>query len=396
MEKATRQHTKDHNRALVLKTIFAHEEISRAEIARITRLTRTTVSEIVEDILAEGLIQEVGVGHSSGGKNPVLLSLVADSRWLIGLDLAHNQFRGAIVNLRGVFREEVTIPFEGTDGDKALQLVYSIVDQLMQKVTHPLLGIGVGTPGLVNTAEGLIINAVNLNWQNLPLTFLLQERYHIPVSILNDSQAAAIGEKTYGKGYQPEDNMVLINILHGIGAGIVIHGSLFQGDGGSAGEIGHLVMVQEGGDLCRCGNYGCLETVASVQALVKKARARIKEVPESRLPHDPDKIDLAAIDAAFTSGDLLAQELVFETAKYIGLAISNVVGVLNIQKIVLVGDMTRFGKPWLDVIRETMYQYSLKRPLQNTTIQIAQSGENSIILGATAMLANNYSLLFTH
>ena len=396
MEKATRQHTKDHNRALVLKTIFAHEEISRAEIARITRLTRTTVSEIVEDILAEGLIQEVGVGHSSGGKKPVLLSLVADSRWLIGLDLAHNQFRGAIVNLRGVFREEVTIPFEGTDGDKALQLVYSIVDQLMQKVTHPLLGIGVGTPGLVNTAEGLIINAVNLNWQNLPLTFLLQERYHIPVSILNDSQAAAIGEKTYGKGYQPEDNMVLINILHGIGAGIVIHGSLFQGDGGSAGEIGHLVMVQEGGDLCRCGNYGCLETVASVQALVKKARARIKEVPESRLPHDPDKIDLAAIDAAFTSGDLLAQELVFETAKYIGLAISNVVGVLNIQKIVLVGDMTRFGKPWLDVIRETMYQYSLKRPLQNTTIQIAQSGENSIILGATAMLANNYSLLFTH
>lgn len=396
MEKATRQHTKDHNRALVLKTIFAHEEISRAEIARITRLTRTTVSEIVEDILAEGLIQEVGVGHSSGGKNPVLLSLVADSRWLIGLDLAHNQFRGAIVNLRGVFREEVTIPFEGTDGDKALQLVYSIVDQLMQKVTHPLLGIGVGTPGLVNTAEGLIINAVNLNWQNLPLTFLLQERYHIPVSILNDSQAAAIGEKTYGKGYQPEDNMVLINILHGIGAGIVIHGSLFQGDGGSAGEIGHLVMVQEGGDLCRCGNYGCLETVASVQALVKKARARIKEVPESRLPHDPDKIDLAAIDAAFTSGDPLAQELVFETAKYIGLAISNVVGVLNIQKIVLVGDMTRFGKPWLDVIRETMYQYSLKRPLQNTTIQIAQSGENSIILGATAMLANNYSLLFTH
>ena len=144
-----------------------------------------------------------------------------------------------------------------------------------------------GTPGLVNTAEGLIINAVNLNWQNLPLTFLLQERYHIPVSILNDSQAAAIGEKTYGKGYQPEDNMVLINILHGIGAGIVIHGSLFQGDGGSAGEIGHLVMVQEGGDLCRCGNYGCLETVASVQALVKKARARIKGVPESRLPHDP-------------------------------------------------------------------------------------------------------------
>lgn len=395
MEKATRQHTKEHNRALVLKTIFAHEEISRAQIARITRLTGTTVSEIVEDIISEDLIQEVGFGPSSGGKNPVLLSLVADSRWLIGLDLAHNQFRGAIVNLRGVFREEVTVPFEEIDGDMALQLVYSIVDQLMQKVNHPLLGIGVGTPGLVNTAEGVIINAVNLNWQNLPLTSLLEDRYHTPVSILNDSQAAAIGEKTYGKGYQPEDSIVLVNILHGIGAGIVINGSLFQGDGGSAGEIGHLVMVQEGGDLCRCGNYGCLETVASVQALVKKARACIKDVPESKLPHDPEKIDLAAIDTAFAAGDPLAQELVFKTAKYIGLAISNMVGLLNIQKIVLVGDMTRFGKPWLNMIRKTMYQYSLKGPLQNTTIQIAQTGENSIILGATAMLANNYSLLFT-
>lgn len=395
MEKATRQHTKDHNRALVLSTIFANSQISRAEIARITKLTRTTVSSIVSDIIAEGLVEEVGVGTSYGGKNPILLSLVEDSRWMIGLDLSHSQFRGAIVNLRGVIRDVISIPVEGYDGNEALELLYRIVDQLMQKVTRPLLGIGVGTPGLVNTQEGIIINAVNLNWQNLPLTNLLEERYNTPVYVLNDSQAAAIGEKTFGEGYSPEESMVLINIRRGIGAGIVIKGSLFQGDGGCAGEIGHIVVVKEGGELCRCGNHGCLETVASAQALIKKARAGIRDFPKSALPHEPKQIDLPAIKEAFDAGDSFAQKLVLDTAEYIGIVIASIVGVLNIQKIVLLGDMTCFGEKWLNAIHDSAQKYSLQKPMLNTKIEIGQLGENSIILGATAILATDYSLLFS-
>ncbi len=395
MEKATRQHTKDHNRALVLSTIFANNQISRAEIARITKLTRTTVSSIISDIITEGLVEEVGVGTSFGGKNPILLSLVDDSRWMIGLDLSHNQFRGAIVNLRGEIRDVISMPVEEYDGDEALGLLYHIVDQLMQKVTRPLLGIGVGTPGLVNTQEGVIINAVNLNWRNLPLTRLLEERYNTPVYVLNDSQAAAIGEKTFGEGYSPEESMVLINIRRGIGAGIVINGSLFQGDGGCAGEIGHIVVVKEGGELCRCGNHGCLETVASAQALIKKARADIKYFPESSLPHEPNQIDLPAIKKAFNTGDSFTQKLVFDTAEYIGMVISSIVGVLNIQKIVLLGDMTCFGEKWLNAIHDSAQKYSLQKPMLNTKIEIGQLGENSIILGATAILATDYSLLFS-
>src|SRR4030066_762994 len=124
MKKPPRQHTKEHNRNLVLKTIFDHESISRAEIARITSLTRTTVSEIVADLLEEDLVSEIGVGASLGGKSPVLLSLVEDSRYLIGLDLARNQFRGAIVNLRGKTRETVTLPVNSNNGAEASPLVY--------------------------------------------------------------------------------------------------------------------------------------------------------------------------------------------------------------------------------------------------------------------------------
>src|SRR5512133_1357104 len=133
MEKATRQHTKQHNRNLVLQTIFARECVSRAEVARVTNLTRTTVSEIVSGLLAEGLVEEVGRGESMGGKSPILLSMVADSRYLIGLNLAQDKFIGAIVNLRGEIKEMVEAPVHDDNGENALNLVYQIIDQLMKK-----------------------------------------------------------------------------------------------------------------------------------------------------------------------------------------------------------------------------------------------------------------------
>lgn len=395
MEKATRTHTREHNRNLVLKTIFNHENISRAEIARTTRLTRTTVSDIVSQLIDDGLVSEIGVGQSQGGKNPILLSLIEDSRWLIGLDLAQNQFRGAVVNLRGQIRCVGTLPVNGGQGIEALPLVYQLVDKLTSGTSQPLSGIGVGAPGLINTSEGLVVNAVNLNWKNLPLTSLLEERYHLPVYILNDCQAAAIGEMTYGKGFEEDENLVLVNVHHGIGAGIIINREIFQGDGGFAGEIGHIVVVHEGGEICRCGKRGCLETVASAKALIRQAGELVKQYPDCGLPRDIEQINLDTIEEAFVAGDPLIRGLVLKTAHYLGMAISYAVGILNIHKVVLNGDMTRFGAPWLDEIRTVMTNYSLDRPLENTHLEIGQLAENAIILGAAAVFANNYSYLFT-
>jgi len=391
MQKATRQYTKEHNRNLVLKTIFEHDSISRAEIARVTKLTRTTVSDIVTDLMAEGLVSEIGVGESIGGKSPILLGLIEDSRYLIGLDLAHNQFRGAIVNLRGKIRALVTQPVNSKDGEAALALVYDILDRLIKSASLPLVGIGIGTPGLVNINEGLVVNAVNLDWKDLPLARLMEERYHLPVSILNDSQAAAMGEYTYGLDRPAESNLIVINARHGIGAGIIIQGQLFHGDGGGAGEIGHVVVVPEGGLLCRCGNRGCLETVASAQALVKQVQGLIPEASNST---SPTTINLDTIRKAFITGDMPIRQAVLQTGNYLGMAISNLVGTLNIRHIVLTGDMTCFGDPWLEAIREKITTTTLSRLAQETRIELGQLGENSIILGASAMLANDYSLLF--
>ena len=198
MKKATRQQTKIHNRNLVLRTIINTESISRAEIARITSLTKTTVSDIVTDLLAEKLVAEIGMGKSLVGKSPILLSLLPYSRCLVGLDLAQNQFHGAIVNLRGQIQKKVSLPVNDRDGGEALALVFEILDRLIHDCDFPLVSIGVGTPGLVNAQDGVVVNAVNLDWHDFPLAQLLKDRYHLPVFILNDSQAAAIGEYTYG------------------------------------------------------------------------------------------------------------------------------------------------------------------------------------------------------
>ncbi|MGA9397849.1 MAG: ROK family transcriptional regulator, partial [Anaerolineaceae bacterium] len=357
-KKATHQQTKQHNRDLVLKTIFDHESISRAEIARVTELTRTTVSELVSGLLSEGLVKEVGFGSSMGGKSPILLSLVGDSRYLIGLNLAQVKFYGAVVNLRGEIKEIVEVPVIDENGKHALEMVYEILDRLIGKNWQPMVGIGIGTPGLVNTQEGIVVNAVNLDWQDLQLGQLLRDRYHLPVSIMNDSQAAAMGEYVYGEDRMKSSNLIVINVQQGIGAGILVNGRLFQGDGGGAGEIGHVV-VQENGLLCRCGKRGCLETLSSARAIIQLAKAQTRDFIDSTLADNPGEITLDVIRKAFLEGDILAKKIVLQAAHYLGTSIANLIGTLNIHKIILTGEVTNFGKEWLDTVHESMIRASL-------------------------------------
>lgn|SRR5574341_631714 len=377
-KKATHQLTKQHNRDLVLKTIFANETISRAEIARLTKLTRTTVSDVVARLMAEGLVKEVGLGSSIGGKSPILLSLVADSRYLVGLNLGQNKFIGAVINLRGEIKETMEVEVHDNNGEKALQLVYQILDQLVHRSLQPIVGIGVGTPGLINTGEGIVVSAVNLEWRDLPLGKLLQARYQMPVTVLNDSQATAIGEYVYGGEHKPDSNLIVVNVKHGIGAGILINGQLFQGDGGGAGEIGHVV-VQQDGALCRCGKRGCLETLASVRAVVQRSQMD----------------SLEAVEDAFRAGDSKVKQIVLEAGHYLGVSLASLIGTLNIQKIVLTGDMTQFGEPWLESVNRAMQEAAFTRMAESTQLEIGKLDYRGCILGASAMLfLNGYSLLF--
>ena len=388
-KKATRKQTKKHNRRLVLKTIYDAGEISRASIARLTDLTRPTVSAIVSELMGEGLVQEVGRTPSSGGKPATLLSVIDDSRHLVGLDLANSQFRGAVVNLRGEIRQRVSIPVQDRDGEAALALVHQLLDELIESADSPILGVGIGAPGLMDAEHGVVRTAVNLDWQDLPLGKILTERYGIPVYIANDSQVAALGEFTFGQ-HDDIENLAVLKVGRGIGAGIIIDGELYYGDSYGAGEIGHFKVV-EGGEPCRCGQFGCLETVSSTQAIVRQTRISAK-LPSSSLHElvaSPEQITTDVVLDASKAGDAAVEEIVASAGRYLGFATAGLVSILNIETVVVAGSAARFGPILLDPLKQEMQRCSLLQLAQNTHVTASQLGADIVILGAAALLLDN-------
>jgi glucokinase-like ROK family protein len=385
--KATHQQTKLFNQRLVLKTIYDQGRISRADVARLTKLTRVTVSEIVANLLDVGLVAEVGRSPSAGGKAPILLSVVADAYHLIGLDLANDELRGAILNLRGEISHAVSLPLQDQEGEAALKLVYELLDALIAKVERPLLGIGIGTPGLLDTTRGVVRRAVNLGWEDLPLGSLLEERYKQPVYVANDSQVTALAEHIFGAG-KSAASLAAIRIGRGIGAGIILNRQLFQGDGFGAGEIGHI-SISPTGELCRCGNVGCVETMGSTQAMAHRAQALASASPASllnELAPQPSTITFEHVLTAYHAGDAVALQVAREAAQAVSFAIACLVSAVNVHCVLLVGSAIALGSSWLETLREETRKRALPILLQETEIAFGELGENSVILGASALL----------
>lgn len=386
--KATHQRTREHNTKLVLRTLYEIGQISRADIARQTHLTRTTVGDVVQQLLDDGMVEEVGRGASSGGKAPILLRLRSDARHVIGLDLGEATFTGALVNLRGEVSHTIDLPVDVQDGAGALQLVESLVDRLRAAATGPVLGIGVGTPGVIDTRTGTIRWAVRLDWQDLPLGRLLGDHTGLPVYVANDSQAAALAEYAFG-GHGPRlANQVVVKVGKGVGAGIVVGGRLYQGDGFGAGEIGHLGVVDDGA-ACRCGRFGCLETVASADAVVRRARELAREDRGSLLAtaaRSRKGMDLRDVRDAFDRDDPAARTAVMEAARALGAGIAAIIGVLDIHHVALHGSVTGFGDRWLAAVRDESARRSLGLLASEVEIDLVRLDSNLTVMGAAAML----------
>lgn len=385
--KATHEKTKAHNKRLIFKTIYDDPRSSRADVARKTGLTRPTVSTIVAELMEEGLIEEVGQGQSDGGKPPILLGVVDDARHLIGLDLANSEFRGAVTDLRGRVIHRESLPIQEQDGDAALVLVYELCARLIAAATKPVLGIGIGTPGLIDAQKGIVRKAVNLDWQNLALRERVESRYQLPVYIANDSHVAALAEYIFGQ-QRKTPNLVVVKVGRGVGAGIVLHGHLYYGDGSGAGEIGHVRVVEQG-IRCRCGHTGCLETVTSSQAIVKQARLLAQADPHSLLWQLAPALDAITTDVvlqAFQAGEPAVQQIIADVGRYLGMAVANLVGVLNMQHIMIAGSVARFGAPLLAAIEQAMRHSSMALLADETQVQLSKLGQDIVILGAAALL----------
>ncbi len=372
-EKATHQQTRTFNQQLVLRALHDQSPLSRADLARLTRLTRTSVGDLVGTLMDEGLIEEVGRGRSSGGKSPILLRVAPDGRHLIGLDLGEAQFSGAVVNLRGEILRSINLPLEGRNGDAAVELVLQLVDALRADDRSPLLGIGIGAPGIIDTGTGTVRWSVNLNWADLRLGPLLEQRSGVPVVVANDSHAAALAELTFFRRPRP-NNLIVIKVGRGVGAGIILNGQLFQGDGYGAGEFGHVTMGGAGAP-CRCGRAGCLETMASMRALVDAAGVV-----------EPSITDESGLVAAFLAGVTGIRRIVLDAACELGVAVGWLIGVLNVSHVLLVGPVAALGDDWLGEVERSARSSVLGLLARDTQIEFGHVHDDVVVLGASALL----------
>lgn len=386
-QKVTQDLAKQHNKRLILKTIYDEEPLSRADIARSTKLTRTTVSNVVSELMEEGLVQESGQAPSGGGKPPTLLQMIPDARNVIGVDLSGEELRGTVYDLRGEALHQLTMPLLAETGQDVLEDLYQLLEQLADKAAAPLLGIGIGTPGLVNAQEGIIHVAVHLNWEDVPLRQLLEERFQLPVYVVNDSQAAALAQHTFDNEAAVND-IAVVKVGRGISAGIILNGQLHHGGNNSgASEIGH-VRVVEGGELCACGHFGCLETVAGNKAVLRWANMIAQTNPQATLPAD-QPLTIEEVIQAYHAGDQTLKPVIEQVGRYLGISVVNLVTILNIPQIVLAGDIARFGEDLLPPLQQEITSRTLPAIAAKTKVRLSALGSDIVMQGAAALLLTN-------
>lgn len=376
---------KAYNETYILNLIRVNKSLSRADISKTTGLSPTAAGGIVSSLIEKGYLCENGTGESKGGRRPVMLELKKNFRYSVGLDVDVDSMSFIIMDITGrIVYEWSSVLADNTPAAAASIAAEEIRNVLRGRRIHTdkLLGIGVSVPGMVDAETRRVLLAPNLNWKDTDFAGMLRQKMELPVYIENEAMASAIYENWIG-ACQNVDNFICVNIKSGIGAGIFTGGRLYRGTGGSAGEIGHIV-VDENGLRCGCGNYGCLETVVSTARIVEKAEKLIRQGVKTQLGkiESMNKLRLSHIVEAARAGDQAAEGLLEEAAGCLGIGLSYLVNTLNPSKIVLGKDFVVYGDLVMDTLRSVIDRKALKRPAANVEIAISKAGERSSTLGA--------------
>ncbi|KPJ75055.1 MAG: hypothetical protein AMS19_14440 [Gemmatimonas sp. SG8_23] len=370
-----------------MELIWLQQQISRAEIARRTGLSRSTVSDIVAGLLETGLVAEVGDGPSRGGRRPILLAFQDDALVILGVDMGASHVSVALTDLRGrvVAWEHRDHPVR-SDPDGTGALIVELCDACLRAwggTSKHLLGIGVAVPSPVDPEHPEALSAIALPaWRGRSGLDGLKAEYDAPVFVDNDANLGAVAERWWGAG-RGIDDFAYIKVATGIGAGFMIRGEIYRGAGGVAGEIGH-VTIDADGPICSCGNRGCLGTFVGSEALPIQARALLADFPDSMLASR--EITMGAIEDAALAGDELCRMLVENAAIRLGVAIADVINLMNPSAVILGGSLSRLGDLLILPLREAAVRRTFVSSLAAVDIRASQLGEKAIAVGAATLV----------
>jgi glucokinase-like ROK family protein len=377
------------NRGVVLDVLRAKRPISRTGLARQARLSKPTISVIVEQLLALNLAREIGLGSSQRGRRPVQLDFNPDAQLVVGAEYRGHDWSLVLTNLDGHVLRRLIVPTANT----VPELVVDALAQGVHELCDPgelcqVLGVGVGVPGTVAMQTGVVALALNLGWSNVPLRQLMEKSLGLPFVVANRCKAAALAERAHGVG-RDMDNLIYVRVGTGVGAGFVYRGELFLGRS-YAGELGHC-SIDPDGPLCRCGNRGCLEALASGPALAARAQKRLRDGDSSLLSDlcsgQVESITARMVAQAAQEGDTLARQILAETGTFLGIAIGALINLYNPQMVVLGGPVSQAGPFLIEPLREQVRRHSLSLLAQDVRLELSMLGNDAGPVGAATMVS---------
>jgi len=380
-------------KSLVKNLVRTDGPISRIALNKLTGMRPASITDVTKELLKEGIIKEIGYESSKRGRRKVLLDINRDAGRVVTLDFNSNRILGLGADLKlGIcYRSRRIIPnYSGKD--EIIKIMKDILHEIIESPPvkiAPVLGIGIADPGIVNENTGISILTTQMKgWENVPIKDIMESEFGYPSFLESDTRCRLIAEKHLGAGKMKND-ILMVELSSGIGAGMMSEGKLFRGSRGSAGELGHM-MILENGPYCNCGSRGCLEAIASSRAITRKLQEAIKSGATSSLSKvshgDISKIDINMISQAAEDGDKLSLQIIEEAGRFIGEAIANAINLLNPEIVILTGDLLSFGDYILNPIEGMVRRQALSYNTKDVRIVLAEVGEEAAAIGMAAVV----------
>lgn len=383
---------KSSNKSLVLRVLNTLGQTSRSGLSKITGLTKTTITNIVNELLESGLIYETGVVDSSSGRKPVLLNLSKNALYSAGIYISRDFVYTNIVNLKGEVTGESRRIFEMTENDNTfISLVCSCLEETLSKSgvnTDRIIGIGIASIGPLDLRKGIILDPPNFRGlKSIPIVSLIKQKFKLEAYLDNDMNASAIAENLFGSG-KGISNMIYIGVTNGVGAGIIINNNLFRGSDGFAGEIGHTT-VDIHGDICPCGNMGCLEIYTSIPSVVKQVKSSIELGAKSSLANKPAISWTDIIDAA-SSGDAVCQKAFEKMVYYLSIGLINTINTFDPEVIFIGHEIALAGDLIVKPLNEIVNRNILFRNNKSVRIELSSFKDYAPCIGSASIVLDKF------
>jgi len=390
LRRGNKELIKDINRALVIDRIRSGDPISRTEIAQRTKLGLSTITKIIDGLLNQRLVKEVGEGDSSGGRRPIYVDFNYNYGFVVGIKIEKQQVILATTDLRPTVQHKLHLPFTaGASADTVMREIEHGLDQILtgyEERNLACLGIGIGVSGLVDKDAGVLLHSSLLGWDRIEFRAVLQKRYSVPVFVDNDVNVYTLAEICYGFG-QELRNFVLVTVGVGVGSGVVQNGQLYRGEYGGAGEFGHYVLVP-GGNLCDCGQKGCLETYVNDAFVIAETKRLLSQEKDSVLYDNRRGLSIQDVIDAAAAGDFCARKAVMTAGRNLGFGLLSLVNLLNPAAIILAGEAMVNRDLIIPAVEEILPNNYFARYQPPVKLLVSQLGDDAWEIGAVSMVLN--------